>query len=51
MNVISRPRPDTADIALSWLKSFGAALEAGDAKAAAALFATDGHWRDVIAFT
>ena len=35
MNVISRPRHDTAEIAASWLASFGAALEAGDAKAAA----------------
>jgi putative flavoprotein involved in K+ transport len=51
MNVISRPRHDTADIALSWLESFGAAVEAGDAKAAAGHFAADGHWRDVIAFT
>ena len=51
MNVLSRTRPDTQDIALAWLKSFGVALEAGDAAAAAAHFAPDGHWRDVLAFT
>lgn len=51
MNVLSRTRPDTQDIAVSWLKSFGAALQSGDAKAAAGHFAADGHWRDVLAFT
>ena len=51
MNVLSRTRPDTRDIALAWLKSFGDALQAGDAAAAAGCFAADGHWRDVIAFT
>ena len=51
MNVLSRTRPDTQDIALAWLKSFGVALEAGDAAAAAGHFANDGHWRDVLAFT
>ena len=34
MNVLSRTRPDTQDIAFAWLKSFGAALQSGDAKAA-----------------
>ena len=51
MNVLSRTRPDTRDIALAWLKSFGDALQAGDAAAAAGHFAADGHWRDVLAFT
>ena len=36
---------------MSWLKSFGDALQSGDAAAAAAHFAVDGHWRDVLAFT
>ncbi len=34
-----------------WLASFEAALQAGDAKALAAHFADDGHWRDLLAFT
>jgi cation diffusion facilitator CzcD-associated flavoprotein CzcO len=51
MNVISRPRPDAQETAISWLRSFGDALQSGDAAAAAAHFAVDGHWRDVLAFT
>ena len=51
MNVISRPRHDVQDIAESWLKSFGDALQAADAAGAARHFAADGHWRDVLAFT
>lgn len=51
MNVVARTRPDAHDIAADWLASFGAAIEAGDAAAAAKLFAADGHWRDVVAFT
>ena len=39
MNVLSRTRPDTQDIALDWLKSFGEALQSGDAAAAAGHFA------------
>lgn len=34
-----------------WLDRFNAALTASDAAAIADLFARDGHWRDVIAFT
>lgn len=34
-----------------WLQQFDAALRAGDAGAAAALFLPEGHWRDVLAFT
>jgi putative flavoprotein involved in K+ transport len=34
-----------------WLAAFAAALEAGDADAAAALFLADGLWRDLLAFT
>ena len=33
------------------LAAFGEALEKGDAAAAAAMFAEDGHWRDLVAFT
>jgi cation diffusion facilitator CzcD-associated flavoprotein CzcO len=51
MNVISRTRPDAQETVLSWLRSFGDALQSGDAAAAAAQFAVDGHWRDVLAFT
>ena len=51
MNVISRARPDAQETAFAWLKSFGDALQSGDAAAAAAQFAVDGHWRDVLAFT
>src|SRR5438445_248177 len=51
MNVLSRTRPDTRDIALAWLKSFGDALQAGGAASAAGCIAADGHWRDVVAFT
>jgi putative flavoprotein involved in K+ transport len=51
MNVISRPRHDVQDIAASWLKSFGDALQSADAAGAARHFASEGHWRDVLAFT
>ncbi|MGY6634362.1 MAG: NAD(P)-binding domain-containing protein [Alkalilacustris sp.] len=33
------------------LETFGAALEAGDVDRAAACFAADGYWRDLVAFT
>jgi putative flavoprotein involved in K+ transport len=59
MNVISRTRQDAGqgagkdagDIALDWLSSFAATLQANDAAAAARCFAAEGHWRDVLAFT
>ncbi len=51
MNVISRTRPDARETASSWLDAFAEALRSGDAAAAAACFAADGHWRDVLAFT
>ncbi len=35
----------------AWLARFEAALAARDAAAAAALFATDSYWRDLVAFT
>jgi putative flavoprotein involved in K+ transport len=34
-----------------WLASFEAAVRARDAVAAAALFAADSYWRDLVAFT
>lgn len=42
-------QPDQAVTA--WLSAFNAATESGDAAAAAALFAPDSHWRDLVAFT
>ncbi|HEY4892902.1 MAG TPA: NAD(P)/FAD-dependent oxidoreductase [Reyranella sp.] len=51
MNVILRTRPDAQEIAASWLNSFAEALQANDAAAAASLFAVEGHWRDVLAFS
>ena len=41
------PSSATAD----WLASFAASLKRGDAAATAALFADDGYWRDLVAFT
>ena len=35
----------------NWLASFESALRAGDVRAAADLFAPDGFWRDLVAFT
>jgi putative flavoprotein involved in K+ transport len=35
----------------SWLTTFGSALERGDIVAAAALFADDCYWRDLVSFT
>ncbi|WP_043360697.1 NAD(P)/FAD-dependent oxidoreductase [Belnapia sp. F-4-1] len=37
--------------AATWLDEFAAALEAGEAARIAALFATECHWRDLLAFT
>ncbi|MEZ5854493.1 MAG: hypothetical protein R3D67_06970 [Hyphomicrobiaceae bacterium] len=35
----------------AWLKRFEAAVGAGNTQAAAALFAPESHWRDLVAFT
>ncbi|HYR65089.1 MAG TPA: NAD(P)/FAD-dependent oxidoreductase, partial [Reyranella sp.] len=51
MNVVSRTRRDSRQVAAAWLEDFAGALRSGDAAAAANLFAADGHWRDVLAFT
>src|SRR5262245_11868868 len=40
-----------ATLANDWLGRFEAALRAGDAKSLGALFRTDCHWRDLLAFT
>jgi putative flavoprotein involved in K+ transport len=50
MNIADRKITAPAD-AQAWLDSFAAALQAGDAQAAAALFIADGLWRDLLAFT
>jgi cation diffusion facilitator CzcD-associated flavoprotein CzcO len=51
MNVADRKNAAAPAEAQKWLTSFGAALQAQDAKAAAELFLPDGLWRDVLAFT
>jgi len=42
---------DPSAATTEWLQRFEAAAAKADAKAAAALFLADGHWRDLIAFT
>jgi putative flavoprotein involved in K+ transport len=44
-------RPSAATEVEQWLERFDAALRAGDAAAAADLFATESYWRDLVAFT
>jgi pyridine nucleotide-disulfide oxidoreductase len=51
MNVAERKQTSALADAQGWLAQFGAALEAQDAAAAAALFLPDGLWRDLLAFT
>lgn len=51
MNVETRQRIEPEAAARRWLGAFETALRAADAKALAGLFADDGHWRDVLAFT
>ena len=46
----SRDNKD-AEAVSQWLASFDAALRDGSAKAIAALFSADSHWRDLLAFT
>lgn len=50
--------PETADVlftadevARGWVKRFATALKAGDAAGAAALFADEGSWRDLLGFS
>jgi putative flavoprotein involved in K+ transport len=44
-------RPSAATEVEQWLERFDNALQAGDAAAAAELFATESYWRDLVAFT
>jgi putative flavoprotein involved in K+ transport len=44
-------RPSATEKVSAWLARFAAALEAGDGKAAASLFTTDGLWRDFVSLT
>ena len=50
MTVTAHPAKTTAAVN-AWLAEFGDALAAGDPAAAAALFAPDCYWRDLVAFT
>jgi putative flavoprotein involved in K+ transport len=43
--------PPPEAIAAGWLADFGAALDAGDAAAVAAMIQPDGWWRDLLSFT
>ncbi|MFZ2511319.1 MAG: NAD(P)/FAD-dependent oxidoreductase [Gordonia sp. (in: high G+C Gram-positive bacteria)] len=43
--------PSAQDRVDAWLTGFSAALTAGDAQAAAEMFAVDSYWRDLVAFT
>ena len=51
MNIVDRKQATAPADAQRWLESFGAALQAQDANAAADYFLADGLWRDVLAFT
>lgn len=42
---------DPAAIAADWLRAFESALSTRDHEAIAALFHSDSHWRDILAFT
>ena len=50
MTTATRPNEVAASVDV-WLSAFGDALAANDPARAAALFATDGFWRDLVAFT
>jgi len=49
--IAARDAAEIRSVAARWLSAFEAALSAGDAQALTALIETDGHWRDVLAFT
>ena len=51
MNIAERTKANAPAEARDWLGRLEAALQARDAAAAAALFRTDGLWRDLLAFT
>jgi putative flavoprotein involved in K+ transport len=50
MTTATQPNEVTASVDV-WLSAFGDALAANDPARAAALFAEDGFWRDLVAFT
>jgi putative flavoprotein involved in K+ transport len=50
MTVTAESAPATTTVA-AWLSAFGDALSSGDPAAAAALFAPECYWRDLVAFT
>ena len=45
------PTTTPASQARAWLSDFSAALERNDVPAAVAMFESEGHWRDLVAFT
>ena len=49
--MLQATEPSATRIIETWLGRFNAACEAGDRASLAALFRTDGHWRDVVALT
>jgi len=51
MNIAERTRVTAPEAAQAWLSRFAAALQAGDASAAAEMVLPDGLWRDVLALT
>jgi cation diffusion facilitator CzcD-associated flavoprotein CzcO len=48
---VSSSAPDAEAVFAAWVARFGQSLESGDTKAAASLFAPDGYWKDILAFT
>jgi lactate dehydrogenase-like 2-hydroxyacid dehydrogenase len=53
MTVVDRLQADSSveELAARWLADLERALSSGDAGAATALFASGGHWRDILAFS
>ncbi len=47
----TRTRPDPQERVDAWLAAFESALKARDVQAAAAMFATESYWRDLVSFT
>jgi cation diffusion facilitator CzcD-associated flavoprotein CzcO len=47
----SSAAPDAEAVFGAWVARFGQCLEAGDARGAAKMFARDGYWKDILAFT
>ncbi len=52
MSGVGEPiEPDAEAVFGAWLERLGDCLERGDAEGASRLFATDGYWKDLLAFT